>query len=87
MAVKLSPQSIEALEAFASGRMAAREFARWLTVAAYDDDLSEQERDELARVDLLLHESLEGLRPASEALAVAEELLSLAAAETQRRSA
>ena len=46
MVVKLSPETLETLEAFASGRIDMREFAGWLAQTGYNEDLSEDERDE-----------------------------------------
>lgn len=87
MVVKISPETRETLEAFASGRIDMLELAGWLAQAGYDLDLSEGERDELARVDLIVTEVREQLRPAPEALASVNELLALATRDESRRSA
>lgn len=87
MVVQISPGTRETLEAFASGRIDMRELAGWLAQAGYDLDLPEAERDELARVDLVVTEVLESLRPEPEAMEAVSELLALAAPDATRRSA
>jgi hypothetical protein len=67
MAVELSPKTVETLEAYAEDRLDIRQLAAWLAQAAYDDELDTEERNELARVDLVVTEVREKMRPEDEA--------------------
>ncbi len=84
MAVKLSPQTTERLEAYASARLDIGGLAAWLAQAAYDDALGAEERDELARVDLIVSEVRENLRPEVEVRRAVSELLPSSAAPRAR---
>ena len=86
MSVKLSPNTAQTLEAYAADRLDIRELAAWLAQAAYDADIPAEERDELARVDLVLTEVLEDLRPQDEVATVVNELLHAASVAPHARS-
>lgn len=75
MAVKLSPITVETLEAYAADRLDIRQLAAWLAQAAYDPELVADERDELARVDLVVTEVRENMRSEEEARPAVSELL------------
>lgn len=87
MPVKLSPRTVETLEAYSAGRADIRELAEWLAQAAYDLELAADERDELARVDLVVTEVRENLRPEDEARRAVNALLPSANAASRSRSA
>ncbi len=88
MAIKLDPETEIALRKYAAGELTVTEFAGWLASAEYDNDLPEEERDELARVSLMVIEAMEKLRPADQILEAVQDLLALAQVDTaHRRSA
>lgn len=87
MAVKLSPKTTETLEAYAADRLDIRQLAAWLAQAAYDDQLGTEERGELARVDLIVTEVRENMRPEDEARRAVGELLPSSTNARRARSA
>ena len=87
MAVKLSPKTTETLEAYAADRLDIRQLAAWLAQAAYDDELGTEERGELARVDLVVTEVRENMRPEDEARRAVSELLPSSTSAPRARSA
>jgi hypothetical protein len=87
MAVKLSPKTTETLEAYAADRLDIRQLAAWLDQAAYDDQLGTEERGELARVDLIVTEVRENMRPEDEARRAVGELLPSSTNARRARSA
>ncbi len=84
MAVKLSRKTTETLEAYAAARLDIGRLAAWLAQAACDDELGAEERDELARVDLIVSEVRENMRPEAEARRAVSELLPSSAAPRAR---
>jgi hypothetical protein len=87
MRVKLSPETVETLEAYASNRLDINQFASWLATSAYDDKLGVAERDELARVDLVVTEVRENIRPEAEARRAVDELLVVGDVVSRSRTA
>jgi hypothetical protein len=87
MAVKLSPKTTDTLEAYAADRLDIRQLAAWLAQAAYDDQLGTEERGELARVDLIVTEVRENMRPEDEARRAVGELLPSSTNARRARSA
>lgn len=87
MAVKLSPKTTATLEAYAAGLLDIRQLAAWLAQAAYDDELGTEERDELARVDLVVTEVRENMRLEDEARRAVSELLPSSTSAPRARSA
>jgi hypothetical protein len=87
MAVKLSPKTTETLQAYAGDHLDIRQFAAWLAQAAYDDELGTEERDELARVDLVVTEVRENMRPEEEARRAVSALLPSSTSTPRARTA
>ncbi len=76
MAVKLSPITVETLEAYVFDRLDIRQLAAWLAQAAYDDELGAD--------DLVVTEVREDMRPETEAKQAVGEALSSSVAPRTR---
>lgn len=63
---QLSPASTDILRRYASRAIDLRALSEWLVQVEYDDDLSPEERDALARIRLTAIEAAEGLCPEAE---------------------
>jgi hypothetical protein len=68
MAVQLSQEATRTLQGYVAGRVSNAELADWLAGAEYDPAISEDERDELAGIRLVLIEAQEGRRDVEEVL-------------------
>lgn len=62
MAVQLTSETQAQLRRYVKGDLSNAELADWLAGAEYDDELAQSERDELARISLVLIEVQEGRR-------------------------
>lgn len=63
MGSQLSPESIDMLRRYESRGIGLVALSDWLVRAEYDEDLSREERDRLARIRLTAIEAAEGLCP------------------------
>ncbi|MBI2912970.1 MAG: hypothetical protein HYY03_03525 [Chloroflexi bacterium] len=77
MTTRLSPDSRGTLQRYVDGRISNAELAEWLVAAEYDDELAQGERDELARLRLIVTEVEEDLRPADEILKAVSAILAV----------
>jgi len=73
-----------ALSRYVAGALSRDELAEWLTQAEYDEDLPVEERDELARIGLVVVEVAEGARPTEQILTSVESLLAKTAEHSRR---
>lgn len=87
MNIRLDDETVMTLRQYADGQLNVTDLARWLASAEYDEQLPIQERDELARISLMVLEAQENLRPADEIMENVTQLLSRAGAvDPARRS-
>ena len=71
-------ETADTIASFLAKNMTAEEFEAWIVSILDEDSLSDNERDALWEIRLLLVEAGEGLRPAEEARSRAAELLATA---------
>jgi hypothetical protein len=75
MVVQLTSETQTQLRRYVKGDLSNAELADWLAGAEYDNELPQSERDELARVSLVLIEIQEGRRERAQLLNAVAELL------------
>jgi hypothetical protein len=78
MSLPLSDESVSMLASYQRGLRSNSDLAAWLTQMEYDNSVSFDEKDELARLNLILTEALEGLRPGDQILQEVSALLACA---------
>ncbi len=81
--MQLSQDTRAVLQRYAKGQLSNKDLAEWLVQVEYDPDIPASERDELARLRLIVIEVSEGLRYAEHILEAAAALL--AASEPEGR--
>jgi hypothetical protein len=87
MTGQLSPASTDMLRRYTSRAIDLAALSEWLVQAEYDDDLSREERDVLARLRLTTIEAAEGLCPETEVVKDVASTLGAAPARAGRQLA